>query len=87
MLELYQTPQDILYFVLTICVALLTFFLLLALFHLIRILSNTRKVTEKAKDTIDLLNHYLWQPIKIMMMIVEKGKEYAAGHAKKADKK
>ena len=78
MLELYQTPVDILYFVLTICVGLLTLFLLMALYHFIRILSNTRRITDKARDTMDLINHYLWQPIKIMMMIYEKGKEYAA---------
>ena len=30
------------------------------------------KVSAKAKDTIDLINHYLWQPIKIAMMIIEK---------------
>jgi ABC-type multidrug transport system fused ATPase/permease subunit len=87
MLELYQTPLDILYFVLTIVVALLGLFLILALFHLIRILSNIRTVSEKAKDTVDLVNHYLWQPIKILMTIIERGKEYAADHAKKSSKK
>ena len=83
MLELYHTPVDILYFMLTVCVGLLTLFLLMALFHLIRILSDVHEVTDKAKDTMDLVNHYLWQPIKIMMMIIEKGKEYAAKKRKK----
>ena len=79
---MYNTPLDILYLVLSIGFGLLVIFLVVAIYHLIRILSNARKVSEKAKDTVDLVNHYLWQPIKIMLMILEKGKEVAA-HAKK----
>lgn len=78
MLDLYQTPVDIFYFTLTVCVGLLTLFLIMALYHFIRILSDTRRITDKMKDTMDLVNHYLWQPIKVMMMIIEKGKEYAS---------
>ncbi len=84
MLELYQTPVDILYFVLTISIGLLALFLLLAIYHLIRIFADIRRITDKAKDTMDLVNHYLWQPIKIMMMIYEKGKEYAAKRKNKS---
>jgi len=87
MLELYQTPLDILYLVLTACVGLLVLFVIIAIYHVIRILSNVRKVTSKAKDTVDLLNHYLWQPIKIAMMIIEKSKHYAAAQTKKPKKK
>lgn len=86
MLELYQTPVDILYFVLSVCVALLTLFLVLALYNLIRIFGNVRHITEKTQDTLDLVNHYLWQPIKILMMIIEKGREYAETRAKKGKK-
>ncbi|MDH5596653.1 MAG: hypothetical protein OEY44_01000 [Candidatus Peregrinibacteria bacterium] len=74
MLELYSTPLDVLYLVLTIVIAALGLFLVIALYHLIKILSNINKVSAKAKDTIDLINHYLWQPIKIAMMIIEKSK-------------
>ena len=84
MLEIYQTPLDYLYLVLSVSIALLVLFLLIALFHLISILRNTKKLTTKAKDTVDLVNHYLWQPIKIMMMVLEKVKKIAA---KKAAKK
>jgi hypothetical protein len=77
-LGMYQTPLDILYLILSISVGLVTLFLLLALGHFIGILRNVNKVTAKAKDTIDLLNHYLWQPIKIILMILEKAKEMAA---------
>ena len=83
MLELYSTPLDILYLVLSISIALVALFLIIALYHLIRILSNVNKVTAKAKDTMDLINHYLWQPIKIAMMIIEKSKTYARKAAKK----
>jgi len=83
MLETYKTSLDILYLVLSIGGGLLLLLLIVAVFHLIGILSNVKKVSSKAKDTIDLINHYMWQPIKIMMMILEKGKSVA----KKATKK
>lgn len=87
MLELYKTPLDILYLVLSIGGGLLLLVLIIAVFHLIGILSNVKKVTSKAKDTIDLVNHYLWQPIKIMLMVFEKAKDMAAHQAKAAAKK
>jgi len=86
MLELYSTPLDILYLVLSIAIALFALFLIMALYHLIKILGNVNKVTSKAKDTMDLVNHYLWQPIKIAMMIIEKSKTVAKKQAKKASK-
>ena len=86
MLEFYSTPLDVLYFVLTIVIGFVGLFLLVALYHLIRILSNVNKVTAKAKDTIDLINHYLWQPIRIAMMIIEKSKAVAANRHRKAKK-
>lgn len=78
MFELYSTPQDILYLILTMVIAVLGLFLVIAVYYLIRILADVNKVTNKAKDTMDLVNHYLWQPIKIAMMIMEKTKEAAA---------
>ena len=78
MLDMYNSPLTILYLVLSIGFGLLVIFLVVALYHLICILRNARKVSERAKDTVDLVNHYLWQPIKIMMMILEKGKEVAS---------
>ncbi len=83
MLEMYKTPIDILYLVLSIGGGLLLLVLIVAVTHLIGILSNVKKVTSKAKDTVDLFNHYLWQPIKIMMMVMEKAKGVAAKQAKK----
>ena len=74
---MYSTPLDVLYLILTIAIALLAIFLVLALWHLVKILSNVNRVTSKAKDTMDLLNHYLWQPIKIALMIIEKMKTTA----------
>ncbi len=72
---MYSTPLEVLYLVLTIVIGALGLFLVIALFHLIKILANMNKVSAKAKDTIDLINHYLWQPIKIFMSVVEKMKE------------
>lgn len=86
MFEIYSTPLDFLYLILTVVIGLLGIFLVIALYHLIRILSNINKVSSKAKDTMDLINHYLWQPIKIAMMLIEKSKEAAARHSKKSKK-
>jgi len=83
MFELYQTPLDYLYLVLSVSIGLLALVLVIATIQIIRILSNFRKVTEKAKDTVDLVNHYLWQPIKIMLMLIERMKEMKAKEAKK----
>ncbi|MBN1258688.1 hypothetical protein JXA05_02935 [Candidatus Peregrinibacteria bacterium] len=85
--DLYQTPVDYLYLVLSTCIGLLTLFLVIAVYRLIRIFGNVNAITEKAKDTVDLVNHYMWQPIKIALMLIEKGKEFAAAsnkHKKKA---
>ncbi len=84
MFELYSTPLDILYLVLSIIIGLLGIFLSIILFHIIKILRNINKVSAKAKDTMDLVNHYLWQPIKIAMTLMEKSKEMAR---KKRDRK
>jgi len=87
MLEIYQTPLDFLYLVLSISIGLFALFLVIALFHTISILRNVKKVTSKAKDTVDLVNHYLWQPIKIAMMMFEKGTEAVAKQQKRNAKK
>lgn len=84
---LYQTPIDILYLVLSISVGLLTLFLVVAIYRLIRILGNVNSITDKVQDTVDLINHYMWQPIKIMMMLIEKGKEFAASSKRKKKEK
>lgn len=84
---MYNSPIEVLYLVLSIGAILLVIFLVLALYHLITILRNVNKVTSKAKDTVELVNHYLWQPIKIALMIIEKGKHYAAKQGEKTTKK
>jgi len=83
MFEIYQTPLDFLYLVLSVSVGLLALVLVIATIQIIRILSNFLKVSEKAKDTVDLVNHYLWQPIKIMLMLIERMKEMKTKKARK----
>lgn len=87
MLEMYNTPLNILYLVLSVGFGLLVIFLIVTIYRFNRILKDINKVTDKAKDTVDLINHYLWQPIKIMMMIMEKSKEFGAKQAKKTSSK
>ncbi len=87
MLAQYATPLDFLYLTLTVCIALLTLFLVMALFHFVGILSNARKLSATLKDTASLINHYLWQPLKFAMSIIEKTKEHASKAARKAAKR
>ncbi len=86
MFSLYQTPLDILYLVLTISVGLLAIFLTLAIIHLSGLLKNLKQITSKVKDTTDLINHYLWMPIKVALTLVDKGKEVAIRKSKKSKK-
>ncbi len=76
MSEIYNTSTDILYLILTIVIALLGIMLIMAAYHLVKILRNVNKVSQKASDTMDLLNHYLWQPIKIALMAFDKIKHF-----------
>ncbi len=80
---MYDTPLNILYLVLTVGFGLLVIFLLFALWHLIRILRDVNKISEKTKDTVTLINHYLWQPLKLMMTIMDKAKDIAEKRSRK----
>lgn len=84
---IYQNSSDILNLILTIGWGVTFFLLVVVLIYIINILSNFKKITNKAKDTVDLVNHYLWQPIKIMMSIIEKSKEYTNNKSKKNKEK
>jgi len=74
-MDFYSTPVDVLYLILSLCVVFLTLFIVLALWRLIRIMRDVNSITARAKDTVDLVNHYLWQPIKIITQWIEKTKE------------
>ena len=75
MLEIYQTPLDILYLIISMSIGFITILFIALLYKVLRILGNVQKVTTKAKDTMDLVNHYLWQPVKFLMILMEKIKE------------
>jgi hypothetical protein len=80
---MYTTSLDVLYLVLSIGLGLLLLVLVIAIIQIIRILSDVNQVSTKAKDTMDLVNHYLWQPIKIAMQVMEKSKMVARKMKKK----
>lgn len=84
---MYDTPLEILYLVLTVGFGLLVIFLLFALWHLIRILRDVNRISSKTKDMVTLINHYLWQPIKIMMMVMDKAKDIAEKKSRKSSGK
>ena len=75
-LSIYNTPLDFLYLALSLCILLLTLFLVMALYQAIGIMRNVRKLSATARDTVKLVNHYLWQPLKILMLVVEKFQGY-----------
>lgn len=83
----YATPVDVLYLVLSLCLGFLTLFLVIALWQVIKILRDVNTLTDRAKDTVDLVNHYLWQPIKILTQLLEKTKGKANEAVQKAAKK
>ena len=77
MFGIYHTSLDFLYLALSVGFGIIVLFLAIALYNAIRIMKDVRTVTEKTKDTIDLVNHYLWQPLKIFMMVMDKAKHFA----------
>lgn len=83
----YQTPLDLLYLVLTISIGILFALTSLVLYHFIRILKNINRVTNLTENTVELINHYLWQPIKFLQSILEKTKAHTEKAASKAAKK
>lgn len=87
MWDFYSTPVDVLYLILSICIVLLTLFIVIAIWRIIRILRDINTLTDRAKDTVDLVNHYLWQPIKILTQLIEKSKNKANETIKNAAKK
>ncbi len=87
MFELYQTPLDILYLVLTITVVVLLILGALVLFHVIRLLRNVSKMSETIENVVEMVNHYLMVPLRVGLMVIEKTKDHMAKGAEKEAKK
>lgn len=66
-----ETTGDILNLVLAGGFFLITLFLLPVLFRLFRLLGVAREVAEDIRGITDLIEGYLWQPVRLFMTIVE----------------
>ena len=71
---MFGTTLDILYFVLSIGIALFAIFGSVALFYLIFILRDLSKASHEVKDLAEKLNEFVYQPIKIALAIADKVK-------------
>ena len=68
---LFEDPQQTLYIVLAISVALLTVFLCVALLYLILVLRDANKILDKTRDTVEKVNDFVIKPVKLATMIVD----------------
>lgn len=66
------TSLDVLYIALAVGFIILVIFLSISLFYLIFILRDISKITDKAKDTTDVLSEYVLSPVKFFYGLYEK---------------
>lgn len=66
------TSLDVLYISLALGFIVLVIFLSISLFYLIFILRDVSKITDKAKDTTDVLSEYVLSPVRFFYGLYEK---------------
>ena len=71
MTTIFGTPQETLYMVLAIAVALLTIFLCVALIYLILVLRDASKITEKSRNIVETVNNFVVKPVHIASMVID----------------
>ena len=64
-------PTDILFLILSVCVALVTIFLSVTLIYLMFILRDVVKITDQVKGIVDNVNTYITKPIMMTKSIIE----------------
>ena len=67
-----ETTGDILNMVLAIFGGIALFFLSLLLYHLVQLMKDVRKITEKTGETVEMVNDLLLFPLKTIGDISEK---------------
>lgn len=67
-----ENTQDLLNFVLTVSVSVLTILLSLVLIRLFNTLGLLNSFILDLQDTLEILQSYLWQPARIFLAIKEK---------------
>ena len=68
--------KDLLNMVLTIGFGLIAVVLVMVLVRVYRILGKVHNITDSVEEIVEVVNHYLWQPARIMMKIMEKIKKF-----------
>ncbi len=70
------TSQDILNLVITVGVTAVTFLLCLVLVRLFRVLGVLEETLQDVRETVELFQNYLWQPARLVMIVVDKVKSF-----------
>jgi hypothetical protein len=71
-----ETTGDILNLVLALGFFLITLFLLPVLFRLFRLLGVAREIAENIRGIVDLVEGYLWQPVRLVTGVIDKVKRF-----------
>lgn len=66
------TSLDVLYIALAVGFIVLVIFLSITLFYLIFVLRDLSKITDKAKETVDVATEYVLSPIQFFAGLLEK---------------
>ena len=62
---------DILFLTLSVCIALLTVFLSIALMYLVSILRDAVKISDKVEEIVEKVDKYITKPLLMTKAIVE----------------
>lgn len=81
------TSLDILYIALAIGFIVLVIFTSIALFYLVFIFRDLSKITDKVKETTDVLSGYVLSPVKFLYGLYEKLEPLIESVIEKASKK
>jgi uncharacterized protein YoxC len=68
---LFENPQETLFIVLAISVAILTIFLAVVLIYLILVLRDASKILDKTRDVVEKVNNFVVKPVKLASNIFE----------------
>ena len=82
---MFDTSLDVLYIVLSVCVAVVSIFLSLFLYNATRVLKQAQQITSSIEELTQTLDTYVRMPAKLILAALEKGKEVSQYFARKQE--
>ena len=79
----FENNLDLLYFSLTIFIGCMTILLSILVIKVLNILTEVRKITDSAKEVVELVNNFAWNPVEIIMYL----KDFFIGYLQNKKKK